>query len=144
MNGHTAKALIDQQTVGANLVSNKFCAVHNIEMEPLEKPISIQMTLKRSRASTTNKVIVEINYALYQEQEEFYVCNLQNWYIILRDPALVKHKTIITIETGRTTLMPKEYETIRVEIIKVSDGRTKEKRKYDSCNRLDKNIRSYS
>src|SRR5690606_2126452 len=30
INGHPAQALIDQLTIGANLISNKLCAVHNL------------------------------------------------------------------------------------------------------------------
>ena len=110
INGHSAKALIDQQTIGANLISNKFCAVHEIPLEQLEKPISIQMTLKGSRGSATHKAIVEINYGQYQETEEFLVCNLSNWDVILGDPALTKNRAIIVMETGRTSIMPKHVK----------------------------------
>src|SRR5690606_28645857 len=70
-NIYPAKAVIDQSTIEANVISNQFCAVHNIELKPLEKPICTKMTLKGSRGSATYKVIVDINYGLYQEQDEF-------------------------------------------------------------------------
>src|SRR5690606_108410 len=71
--------------------------------------------LKGSRGSATHKVVVDINYGPYQEQEEFYVCNLLNWDINLGDPALVKHRAIITMETGRTTLMPKNVKRFELK-----------------------------
>src|SRR5690606_39020881 len=63
----------------------------------------------------THKVMVTINYGPYREQEEFYVCNLLNWDVILGDPALVKHRAIITMETGRTTLMPKNVKQFELK-----------------------------
>jgi len=54
LNGHPAKTLIDQQTAGADLISSKLCALHNLPLYDLRPPITLQMTMKGSQGSISH------------------------------------------------------------------------------------------
>jgi len=46
INDQPAKTLVDQQTAGADLISSKFCTLHNLPLYSFKNPITLQMTMK--------------------------------------------------------------------------------------------------
>ena len=97
INGHPAKTLVDHQTTGGDLISNKFCATHNLTLTPLPDPITVNLTIKGSKGVAHHYVIAEIDYNGHKETRSFYVVLLNYWDVVLGHPALKSHNAIITL-----------------------------------------------
>src|SRR5213594_1278929 len=67
VNGHSAKTLIDNQTIGADLISNQFCITYAIPLQQLETPVTINLPLKESRGSSHKKATIDLDYGKYKE-----------------------------------------------------------------------------
>jgi len=61
INDQPAKTLVDQQTGGANLISSKFCTLHNLHLYLLKNTITLQMTMKGSKESISQYTKVNCN-----------------------------------------------------------------------------------
>jgi len=108
VNGHKAITLIDQQTTDADLISTKFCTLHNILMLKLTKPVVINIVMKGSQGKCHNYVRVKINYRQYVKYRTFWVANLSDWDIILRYPALIANQAIVDIGNNIRTIKDKD------------------------------------
>jgi len=62
INDQPAKTLVDQQTAGADLISSKFCTLHNLPLYPLKNSITLQMTMKGSKGSISQYIKVNCDW----------------------------------------------------------------------------------
>jgi len=61
VNEHIAKTLVDQQITGADLISSTFCTLHKIPLHKMNPPVILQMTIKGSRGSLPDYIIVQLD-----------------------------------------------------------------------------------
>jgi len=106
INDQPAKTLVDQQTAGADLISSKFCTLHNLPLYPLKNPITLQMTMKGFKGSTSHYTKVNCDWLGWSEKRIFYVAALKDWDVILGSPALRHASAVINIGTISVTIQP--------------------------------------
>lgn len=49
--GTLAKTLVDQQAAGTDMISSKFCILHNLPLDLLQTRITLHMTMKAANGS---------------------------------------------------------------------------------------------
>ena len=54
VDGHPARALIDQQTTGASLISTTFASTYNLPTVALTNEITVNLALQGSRGKSTH------------------------------------------------------------------------------------------
>ena len=106
INGHLAKTLVDQQTVGGDLISNKFCTTYKIPTIPLKENITINHTTKGSKGSCNSYAQVTLDYGNYSETRNFYVCALHAWDVIPGEPALSAVHATISLPKKIVSIQP--------------------------------------
>jgi len=106
INDQPAKTVVDQQTAGADLISSKFCTLHNLPLYLLKNPITLQMTMKGSKGSISHYTKVNCDWLGWSEERIFYVPALKDWDVILGSPALRHAKLVINIGTMSVTIQP--------------------------------------
>jgi len=106
INNQPAKTLVDQQTAGADLISSKFCTLHNLPLCALKNHITLQMTMKGSKGSISHYTKVNCDWLGWSEERIFYVAALKDWDVILRSSALRHAKAVIKIGTMSVTIQP--------------------------------------
>jgi hypothetical protein len=112
INGHLAKTLVDQQTVGGDLISNKFCMTYNIPTIPLKEHITINHTTKGPKGTCNSYAQVTLEYvngsggSSYSETRIFYVCALHAWDVILGEPALSAVHATISLPEKIVSIQP--------------------------------------
>jgi len=104
INDQPAKTLVDQQTAGADLISSKFCTLHNLPLYPLKNPITLQMTMKGSKGSISHYTKVNCDWLGWSEERIFCVAALKDWDVILGSPALGYAKAVINMGTMSVTI----------------------------------------
>jgi len=108
VNDQIAKTLVDQQTAGADLISSTFCILHKIPLHKMNPPVTLEMTMKGSRASLTHYVIVQLDWLGYLEERAMLVAALKDWDVILGSPALRDMKAVINMSTMTVSIQPPE------------------------------------
>jgi hypothetical protein len=106
INGHAAKTLVDQQTAGADLISSKFCTLHNLPLYDLRPPITLQMTMKGSQGSISHYTKAKCDWKGWSEERIFYVAGIRDWDVILGSPSLRHTKAVINMETMKVSVQP--------------------------------------
>jgi len=106
INDQPAKTLVIQPTVGAELISSKFCTLHNLLLYPLKNPITRQMTMKGSKGSISYYTKVNCDWLGWSEERIFYVAAHKDWDVILGSPALRHAKAVINMGTMSVTIQP--------------------------------------
>jgi len=101
-----AKTLVEQQTAGADLISSKFCTLHNLPLYPLKNPIILQMSMKGSKGSISHYTKVNCDWLGWSEERIFYVAALKDWDVILGSHALRQAKAVINMGTMSVTIQP--------------------------------------
>jgi len=112
INDQPAKTLVDQQTAVADLISSKFCTLHNLPLYPLKNPIIMQMTMKGSKGSISHYTKVNCDWLGWSEERIFYVAVLKDWDVILGSPALRYAKAVINMGTMSVTIQPPSLNRI--------------------------------
>jgi len=112
INDQPAKTLVDQQTAGADLISSKFCTLHNLPLYPLKNPITLQMTMRGSKRSISHYTKVNCDWLGWTEERILYVTALKDWDVILGSPALRYAKAVINMETMSVTIQPRGLNRI--------------------------------
>jgi len=97
INGHAAKTLIDHQTAGADLISSKFCTLHNLPLYDLRPPFTLQMTMKGSQGSISHYTKANCDWKGWSEEQIFYVASIRDWDVILGSPSLKHTKAVINM-----------------------------------------------
>jgi len=106
INDQPAKTLVDPQTAGPDLISSKFCTLHNLPLYPLKNPITLQMTMKGSKGSISHYTKVNCDWLGWSEERIFSVAALKDWDVILGSPALRHAKAVINMGTMSVTIQP--------------------------------------
>jgi len=106
INGHAAKTLIDQQTAGADLISSKFCTLHNLPLYNRRPPITLQITMKGSQGSISHYTKANCDWKGWSEERVFYVAGIRDWDVILGSPSLRHTKAFINMETMKVSVQP--------------------------------------
>jgi len=106
INDQPAKTLVDQQSIGADLISSKFCTLHNLPLYSLKNSTTLQMTMKGCKGSISHYINVNCDWLGWSEERIFYVAVLKNWDMILGSPALRHAKAVINIGTMCVTIQP--------------------------------------
>jgi len=106
INDQPAKTLGDQQTAGADLISSKFCTLHNLPLYPLKNPITLQITMKGSKGSISHYTKVNCDRLRWSEERIFHVAARKDWDGILGSPALRHAKAVISMGTMSVTIQP--------------------------------------
>ena len=73
--GHPALALIDQQTIGGDLIRAQFVYLYKLPVVKIE-PKTLATAIKGSKVSVDKTCEVELNWAGYEETRIFYVAQL--------------------------------------------------------------------
>ena len=124
INGKPAKALVDQQTTRANLISSSYVTTYNLPTIALLDDITIQMSLQGSRGKSTHYVQANLNIVGYEIPVCFCVAALSEWDIILGEPLLRHLKSIIDIANQSMTIRPVTSQQFpRIEAIKSTSKR---------------------
>jgi len=78
INDQPAKTLVGQQTAGADLISSKFCTLHNLLLYLLKNPITLQMTMKGSKEAISHYTKVNCDWLGWSEERIFSVAALKD------------------------------------------------------------------
>ena len=126
LDGHPAKALVDQQTTGASLVSYTYTSTYNLPIVELPEDITVNLVLQASRGKSTHYVIANLDIGGHTEPVTFYVAALADWDIMLGEPILRELKTKLDIGKGKKTILEPPKTRIIIE------ATTNRKRKRDT------------
>ena len=105
VNGHTALALIDLQTIGGDLISAQFVYLYKLLLVKIE-PKTTATAIKGSKGTIDKTSEVEINWGGFEETRIFYVAHLSGWDMILGKPALQDVRATISAGTAPVTIQP--------------------------------------
>ena len=126
LDGHPAKALVDQQTTGASLISSTYTSTYNLPIVELPEDVTIDLTLEGSRGNSTHYVIANLDIGGHTQPVTFCITALADWDIILGEPILRELKTKLDIGKCKMTRLEPPKTPITVE------ATTNRKRKRDS------------
>jgi len=96
INGKNAQALIDLSTMHRNLISNQFCDMCKIPIEKTDQKI-LGAAIKASKSYINAKAIVEVDLQDHKKTITFYVANLNEWNVMLGNPALTTLRAVMDI-----------------------------------------------
>ena len=106
INGNPARALVDQQTTRANLISTSYATTYNLPLVQFKEDLAIQLSLQGSRGKSTHYVKTKLTIGQHEEMASFCVAALSDWDLILAEPLLRKLKAIINIADHSMTIKP--------------------------------------
>ena len=106
INGNLARALVDQQTTRANLISTSYATTYNLPLVQFKEDLAIQLSLQGSREKSTHYVKTKLTIGQHEEMASFCVAALSDWDLILAEPLLRKLKAIINIAHHSMTIKP--------------------------------------
>jgi len=110
VDGHPARALIDQQTTGASLISTTFASTYNLPTVVLEEEITVSLALQGSRGKSTHYVKTTIDIEGYKLPVSLCVVALADWDVILGEPILRTLQAIINVAKQIITIQPSSAE----------------------------------
>ena len=106
INGNPARALVDQQTTRANLISTSYATTYNLPLVQFEEDLAIRLSRQGSRGKSTYYVKTKLTIGQHEEMASFCVAALSDWDLILAEPFLRKLKAIINIADHSMTIKP--------------------------------------
>ena len=106
VNNITAKALVDQQTTGASLISSTYASTHNLPTIPFHDGVDVNLALQGSKGRSTHYVTVNLDIGGHIEPVTFCVAALADWDIILGEPLLRILKANIDVAKRTMTITP--------------------------------------
>ena len=110
-----AKALIDQQTTGASLMSSTYTSTYNLPIVEFPKDVTVNLALQGSRGKSTHYVIINLDIGGHTQPVTFCVAALADWDIILVEPILRELKTKLDIGKRNITILETPKTPITVE-----------------------------
>ena len=105
LDGHLAKALADQQTTGASLISSTYTSTYNLPIVELPKDVTVNLALQGSRGKSTHHVIANLDIGGHTQPVTFCIAGLAEWDIILGEPILRELKTKLDIGKRKMTIL---------------------------------------
>ena len=121
INGNPARALVDQQTTRANLISTSYATTYNLPLVQFKEDLAIQLSLQGSRGKSTHYVKTKLTIGQHEEMASFCVAALSDWDLILAEPLLRKLKAIVNIADHSMTIKPSS--DLKPTIIKATSNR---------------------
>ena len=115
LDGHPAKALVDQQTTGASLISSTYTSTYNLPIVELPEDVTVNLALQGSRGKSTHYVIANLDIGGHTQPVTFCVAALADWDIILGEPILRELKTKLDIGKRKMTILEPPKTPITVE-----------------------------
>ena len=115
LDGHPAKALVDQQTTGASLISSTYTSIYNLPIIELPEDVNVNLALQGSRGKSTHFVIANLDIEGHTQPVTFCVAALADWDIILGEPILRELKTKLDIGKRKMTILEPLKTPITVE-----------------------------
>ena len=76
LNRHPAKALVDQQTRGASLISSTYTSTYNLPIVELPEDVTVNLALQGSRGKSTYYVIAYLNIGGHSQPVTFCIAAL--------------------------------------------------------------------
>jgi len=116
INGKNAQVLIDPCTMHGNLISNQLCDMYQIPTEKTDQKI-LGTAIKGSKSYISAKATVEVDIQGHKETITFYVANLNEWNVILGNPALTRLRAVMHIAENQVSIYSKEKEPITVQML---------------------------
>ena len=110
VDGHPARALIDQQTTGASLISTTFASTYNLPTVALTNEITVNLALQGSRGKSTHYVRSTLEIGGHMIDVYLCVVALADWDLILGEPILRMIQTIIDVTNQMITIQPKSTD----------------------------------
>ena len=107
---HLARALIDQQTTGASLISTTFASTYNLPTVALTNEITVNLALQGSRGKSTHYVRSTLEIGGHMIDVYLCVVALADWDLILGEPILRMMQTIIDITNQMFTIQPRSTD----------------------------------
>ena len=115
LDGHPAKALVDQQTTGASLISSTYTSTYNLPIVELPEDVTVNFALQGSRGKSTHYIIANLDIGGHTQPVTFCVPALADWDIILGEPILRELKTTLYIGQRKITILEPPKSLITVE-----------------------------
>jgi len=116
INGKNAQVLIDSCTMHGNLISNQFCHMYKIPTEKTDQKI-LGTAIKESKSYINAKATVEVDLQDHKECITFYVANLNEWNVILGNPALTTLRAVMDIAENQVSTYPRGKEPIELQML---------------------------
>jgi len=99
-----------------NLISNQFCDMYKIPTEKTDQKI-LGTAIKESKSYISAKATVEVDIQGHKETITFYVANLNEWNIILGNPALTTLRAVMDIAENQVSIYPRGKEPIALQML---------------------------
>ena len=126
LDGYPAKALVDQQTTGASLITSTYTSTYNLLIVELPEDVTVNFVLQGSRGKSTHYVIANLNIGGHTQPVTFCIAGLADWNMILGEPMLRELKTKLDIGESKMTIWELPKTPITME------ATTNRKRKRDT------------
>ena len=97
VDGHPARALIDQQTTGASLISTTFASTYNLPTVILDEEITVNQALQGSRGKSTHYVKTTLKIGGHMIPVYLLEVALADWDLILGEPILRMLQAMIDV-----------------------------------------------
>ena len=115
LDGHSAKALVDQQTTGASLISSTYTSTYSLPIVELPDDVTVNLALQGSRGKSTHYVITNLDIGGHIQPVTFCVAALADWDNILGEPMLRELKTKLDIGKRKMTILESPKTPITVD-----------------------------
>ncbi len=110
VNGHMVCVLLDTGS-RADFISSNLADQLKLKLEPLAKPLTVQLAVSGSKSKVNYSVDVQFAYQDINEHRRFDVLNVDGYDLILGTPFLFQHQVMMTmnpsqISIGSTSSLP--------------------------------------
>ena len=107
VDGNPAIALVDNQTIGRDLISIQYCNTYNIPTYVLKKAVQIYLVLKGSKGTTKRFCRIKLEWEGHSENRLFYVAALDGYNMILGKQVLKENRALIDCNNDIVVTRPK-------------------------------------
>ena len=105
LNGHPAKALVDQQTTGASLISSTYTSTYKVPIVELPEDVTVNLALQGSKGKSTHYVIAILDIGGHTQPITFCIAALADWDIIIDEPIIRELKMKLDIGKRKITIL---------------------------------------
>ena len=105
-NNHEALTLLDPCTMYVDLISDTYCTIYKLPLQEIKGDLPLTTAIKGSRSLINYKATVNLDIQGFKIERTLYVCHLQDWDIILGEPALTALRAIMEIVDNRVSIKP--------------------------------------
>ena len=106
-NNTEALTLLDPCTMKGDLTSDTYCATYEIPLWEIKVGLLLTTAIKGSRSTIYYKATVNLDIQVHEIEITLYVYYLQDWNIMLGEPALWAVRAIMEIAFTKVSIKPK-------------------------------------